>query len=431
MKTSLFVTLLSAGVISSVTIGCQNEEGMGKGIMPDSDLAKVDLVETIDIEAHTELEKPVPSVNMSYMLVGKLNDPKFGTTETSFACKFSNTSYGKFAEGAVCDSVVLTLGVDTNSDYYYGDSLSNVTLEVYRLTDPFLNDDVAYTNDFEIEGKYDESSPLADTTFLPKDIDTCLKFYLDKAYGDTIIKHIQAVTFDDNVFGLYFRAKDTGSDGSIIKFYRSSSFTQYVVYYHVDGKDSTSSSVVFSIQSVDRTLNLSKHDYSGVDVLTDNKYVYLQAIVGTRVRIDITGLGKLNRGKYFSVRNARLVAPLADSAESQQSKYPAIDYYVCWGTKKADDTDLRTDTVPTFPEFHSNGSLLVFTRDVATNSYYLNLTGRINDLLDYYDRGEEVPYYIYLYPNGRTTDFKRSMICSPTHPETPMKLIVEYVNMDL
>ena len=48
-----------------------------------------------------------------------------------------------------------------------------------------------------------------------------------------------------------------------------------------------------------------------------------------------------------------------------------------------------------------------------------------------YSKGEEPEYYIYLYPNARTTDFNRSVICSPVNKQTPMKLVVEYANYDM
>jgi hypothetical protein len=59
------------------------------------------------------------------------------------------------------------------------------------------------------------------------------------------------------------------------------------------------------------------------------------------------------------------------------------------------------------------------------------MTGRVADLLELSDKGAEPDYDIYLYPNARTTDFNRSVICSPVNTQTPMKLIVEYANYDM
>jgi len=128
MKTYPVVAIAMAALIPTV-MGCNNEEGMGSELLPASDHANI-VVDTIEVKAYTELEKPVKSSNTTYMLLGMMQDPVFGVTETSFACKFSNSSYGKYEEGDVCDSLVLTVGVDTTSTFLYGGSNSDITVDV-------------------------------------------------------------------------------------------------------------------------------------------------------------------------------------------------------------------------------------------------------------------------------------------------------------
>ncbi len=430
MKTYPVVAIAMAALIPTV-MGCNNEEGMGSELLPASDHANI-VVDTIEVKAYTELEKPVKSSNTTYMLLGMMQDPVFGVTETSFACKFSNSSYGKYEQGDICDSVVLTVGVDTTSTFFYGDSNSDITVDVYRLTEPIV-DTVDYYNNFDINGKYD-ATPIASTTFKPKDIDTMITFKVNKDFGDLVIQNALATTFDQNICGLYFKAT---SGNSIVKFYRSSKFTQYILYHHVPNEDTVSSSVTYSVQTTDCSINMSSHNYANTNLANvsdkasgaQDQYVYLQSMTGTRVRIDITGVNKINRGKYFSLRGAHLIAPLADSTVSKQKDYPAIDYVVCAGIDKASERD----TV--FNEFVLNmggsASINILSRDVANNCYRLNMTGRVADLLELSDKGAEPDYDIYLYPNARTTDFNRSVICSPVNKQTPMKLIVEYANYDM
>ena len=438
MKTYPVVAITMA-VLILTAIGCHNDEGMGSELMPVSDHANI-VIDTIEVKAYTELEKPVRSSNTTYMLLGMVNDPIFGVTNTEFACKFSNSSYGKYSsEGEdVCDSLILTVGVDTTAAFVFGDTLSDVTVDVYRLTEPLV-DTVDYFNNYEIDGKYD-TRRIATATFKPKDIDSMITFKFDKEneqslkdFGDMVIKSTIDTTFDKNICGLYFKAT---AGNSIVKFYRSSQNTQFVLYHHILNKDTVSSSVTYSVQSTDCSINLSSHDYSQTPLasVTDkasgaqDDYLYLQAMTGTRIRIDITGVEKIKRGTYFSLRGAYLVAPLADSAYSKQKDYPAIDYVVCAGIDRASEQD----TV--FSEFSLNmsGSVSVniLARDVTNNCYRLNMTGRVADLLELSGKGEEPTYDIYLYPNARTTDFNRSVICSPVNEKTPMKLVVEYTNYD-
>jgi hypothetical protein len=438
MKTNPVVAIQMAALILAA-VGCHNDEGMGTDLLPASDHASI-VIDTIEVKAYTELEKPVKSANMTYMLVGKFEDPVFGVTETSFASKFSNSSYGKYASANdVCDSVILTMGVDKSSTFFYGDSIADVTVDVFRLTEPIV-DTVDYYNNHNMDGKYDPVR-IATTTFKPKDIDSMITFKFDtineqslRDFGNLVIKSSLDTTFDKNICGLYFKAT---AGNSIVKFYRSSKNTQYLVYHHVKDKDTESSSVTYSIQSTDGNFNLSSHDYSNTPLAAvadkasgaQSDYLYLQAMTGTRIRIDIIGIQKIKRGKYFSLRGAYLVAPLADSTLSQQKDYPAIDYVVCAGIDKASERD----TV--FSEFSLNmsgtTSVNILSRDAANNCYRLNMTGRVADLLELSDMGIEPAYDLYLYPNARTTDFNRSVICSPVNKQTPMKLIVEYANYDM
>jgi hypothetical protein len=431
MKTYPVAAIAVAAVFFTV-LGCHNDEGMGSELLPSADHANI-VVDTIEVRAYTELERPVRSSNTSYVLLGRFADPVFGVTETSFAAKFSNSSYGKYSDEGddVCDSVVLTVGVDTTASFLYGDSISDITVDVFRLTEPII-DTVDYYNNFDINGKYD-ATPIATSTFKPTDIDSMVTFKVDKSFGDMVIKNTIDTTFDKNICGLYFKATQ---GNSIVKFYRSSSNTQFVVYHHIVNKDTVSSSVIYSVQSTDCSINMSSHDYTNtaLESVTDkasgaqSEYVYLQAMTGTRIRIDILGIDKIKRGKYFSLRGAHLIAPLADSVTSSQKDYPAIDYVVCAGMEKASEQD----TV--FNEFVLNmsgsASVNILSRDVTNNCYRLNMTGRVADLIDLADKGLEPDYYIYLYPNARTTDFNRSMICSPIHKDSPMKLVVEYTNYD-
>jgi len=435
MKTYPVVVAIVMAVVMSAACGCDNDEGMGTNILPAADMADI-VIDTIEVKAYTELEGAVASTNMSYMLVGAINDPIFGVTEASFACKFSNSSYGKYSKDDVCDSILLTIGIDTLSTYIYGDTLKPVTVDVYPLIQPIYADSTYYSN-FDMTGMYDENKLVATGTFVPSELDSMMTFKVDKSYGDEIISHSLDTTFDKHICGFYFKVSDSNTGNSITKFNRSNSHTQYILYHHVPEKDTASSSVVYSIQSTDCTFNLSKHDYTGTDLsdVTSNAsgeqsdYLYLQALTGTRVRIDLTGLDKVKRGKYFSLRNALLIAPLADSAYSLQADYPAIDNYVCCGLNKSTGKDEYFDEY--LINVGGSPSLYVLMRDKVRNRYTLNMTGRINDYFDKADKGEEVDYNIYLYPNGRTTDFNRSVICSPVNKKTPMKLIVEYINMNL
>lgn len=428
MKNHIVAAIVLAAAVSTL-FGCKNNEGMGHDMMPDNDMAHV-VIDKIDVEAYTEVESPLVSSNLSYMMLGKFKDDLFGTTVASFAAKFSNSSYGTFKAGDKCDRLVLTVGVDTTSAFIYGDSLTDVTVDVYRLGEVIADSIKYYDSDYDDgTGKYTDAQPIkydkarriATTTFKPTELDSMITFNVEPWYGDSIIKHSLNTSFDDNISGLYFKVS---SGNSIIRFSRTSNNTQYVLHLAKQDETSKADSVTFSIQTTDCTVNMMAHDYTGTPVAKQNpgaqdNYLYLQGMAGTRIRIDITGIDKIQPGKYFSLRGAYLEAPLADSAYSKQEKFPAIDNIVCAGMYKE-----KKDTLVYFTEFltnESSPSLLILSRDKETNTYRVNLTGRVNDLLASKKNGVDIDYNIYIFPSGRTTDFNRSVICSP-------KLVVEYTN---
>ncbi|MCR5454924.1 MAG: DUF4270 domain-containing protein [Bacteroidales bacterium] len=444
MKTHKVVGIACAAVLATA-IGCDNQEGMGDELLPDTDKANIE-VDTIEVKAYTELESPIVSSNTSYMMLGSFKDEIFGVTEASFACKFSNASYGICYEGDVCDSIRLSLGVDYSSKFVYGDITKPVTIEVYRVTSPLTED--VYYSDCNMEGKYGEK--VGDTTFVPCDLDTALSFRLDNEFGQKVVENTFATTFDDNICGLYFKVSSSNKGNSIVRFYRASDYTQYVVYRH---NEFDTTSIIYSIQSTDCSFSMIEHQYDNTDVLSaveaskageQSTYLYLQAMAGTKIRLDITGLDKIQRGKYFAVRNAYLEAPLADSLISLQKTYPAINNLVCVGVDKVIEEPIDTDNIQWYYDRttdsyrRTNDSSLYFndfvlytgsvptmnvlSMDTENNCYRINMTGRVVDLLNCKDRGDDPSYNIYLYPNARITDFNRSMICSP------MKLVVEYVN---
>ena len=104
--------------VAAIFTACENDETMGTDLMPSTDRPGIVVTDTIDIKAETLIDDSVYSSYQSHLLVGRLNDPVFGTTEAAFCAKFSNTSYGKFPNDAICDSVILSLGLDSTITHF-------------------------------------------------------------------------------------------------------------------------------------------------------------------------------------------------------------------------------------------------------------------------------------------------------------------------
>ncbi len=415
--------------IMAMMWGCSNEQVMGGDLVPPSDKSVVRVIDTITINAYTELEDSVSVKYSEFLMAGELDDPIFGKSSSSFATKFSNTSYAQFKFGSICDSVILTLGLDTSSQRFYGDALSEVTMKVYKLSDS-ISETKSYSQYFDIMSLVDPE-PLATSTFIPSKADTMVSFHLPVEYGEMVMRSVADTTFDDNCFGFYFALE---ADNCMMMFSRSSKYTEYTIYHKMMG-DTVSKASTFSIRQADPRISSFAHDYSSTkfnsQLQNPAKYqdtaIYMQAMAGTKMRLEFPHLAKLNdlESGYVAITNATLLMPLADSLGVGEDKYPAIENLVCSG-KYDSGLQFYPEDFLSYQTGYSPWRT-AYAKDAKNHRYSINMTSAIVKMMKIYKEGGKPNYAIYVSPNGTITDFSRSVINSPTHPDNPMKLVVEYL----
>jgi len=432
-----FIIPLLAAVMAAIW-GCTNEENMGGDLVPSSDKSSINVIDTITINAYTLQEDTVYAANATYLPIGNLDDPIFGTATAAFAMKFSNTSYGSFYENSVIDSAVFTLGLDTLNRRFYGDSLETVTINAYRLTDT-LEYSASYCQNYDISAIVDPTL-IATATFVPAQCDTMLRMEMTKEFAYMIMNSCQDSCYDETCATMYFTME---SKNCMMRFYASSKFTEYTLYHHAMG-DTTVKEVSFSMSSVDPTLTLLSHDYSKTRFAeqlanpgtVQDDYLYLQAICGTRLKIGFPYIGALkniDNKKFQMITNARLLMPLADSAFAIEGTYPVIDYIVPGATRNDGSGDfIPTDllSVTSNSSGTSYSQRISYCLDYTNRRYSIDLTGVVKSMVDSCYNSLAPNYSITVFPSGRVIDFSRSIINSPTNAERPMKLVVEYMTLE-
>lgn len=438
------LNIFAAAFAAMFAIGCTNDSNLGSDILPSTDKPNIIVIDTVTIKTCTITGDTIDAGQQNTLIVGELKDNVFGKTSASFAAQFSNSSYGIFPEGAICDSVVLTLGVSGNK--YYGDSTVTTSLDVYKISSPIYADSV-YKWDFDASTIIGDK--ISNLTFVPANCDSVISFNLDKTYGDEIIAACQNETYEDQIYGIVVKPADDNQGNCIIKSYYNNDATEYIVYYHLEG-DEQSSSVIFSIsQYYDARFNMFSNDFSSAafyQQLQDEDFIdenlYLQCMGGTKIKVEFPYLKNFNNldGKYLLLSRAQLICPLGDTI-MDGINYAPMNNIVCQGqykntnlTKYFDEFLLTT----TSSYYDSDGTLQYYTSstlkylyyDATNHQYSINLTERVEDLLETYKNGSEPDYDIYLYPDGRVADFRRAILNSPTNSSNPMKLVVEYVIYD-
>lgn len=422
MNKQFIAALFSAAAIFSA---CENDEIMGTDLMPATDRPGIVVTDTIEIKAETIIDDSVYSSYQSHLLVGRLNDPVFGTTEATFCAKFSNTSYGKFPDGAICDSVILTLALDSTITHFYGDLNNPGKINVYRLTKAFSADSLYYSN-------YDYKQHTADETLCSAEYNTSestkeIKFTLPLDYGNEVMRCTRDTTFDANLFGLCF-APDENS-ACVTKTSQSNNNIKYVVYYHQEG-DTASTGVTFSVANSNPRASFFNHDYSSSNIFDNNgdSLLYIQSMAGTKIKLDFKDVDKFNHlpHKYFSLLRAQLIIPLADST----SQLGPISDLICFGNDREKGKLVQLSEFITQNTSTGETTYITIPYDKTNRRYTVNLTARIDHFIKTYKDGGEPTYDLCIYPNARTSDFCRSIVSAPSKNASPMKLVVQYTVFD-
>lgn len=156
MRTFLHVNLLTALLVLMLFAQCTRSTDVGSSLI-DQDKSVLVLEDTFTVLMRSfpvdsfESYRPGSSFQSSGYPLGFIQDPFFGETQTTFYMELA-PSYGfsppRF-DGAQFDSLVLSVGVDTN--YIIGDISPMVDLDVFRLTEVMPRDTLYSSRFFAVE----------------------------------------------------------------------------------------------------------------------------------------------------------------------------------------------------------------------------------------------------------------------------------------
>lgn len=261
-------------------------------------------------------------------LAGELKDPVFGYLNTGIYAKYLLSEVGvNFGENAVLDSLVLTIQYAG----HYGDTLSDMRLQVYEMTELLSNGTVYYSTTKE---PYDNTNLLYNpsSTFRPKPntiissasdslrYPAHLRVRLSDELGQRFMDNPKALKSNDalhEIFkGLYITATTTASPGCILYFNLRGSISAINLYYHNEGgkrryifntpstttyytaatfDHSTSTDQIFRRQVLEGEKDLGKQS------------LYVQPLGGVRTLICFPYLSETYKGKSQIINKAELV----------------------------------------------------------------------------------------------------------------------------
>jgi len=324
-------------LISLLISSCTKEfSPIGKGLLSEQDMLSMGYTDTIKINAYSILSDSIYTRNLGienqqgsiyYAHVGSMYDPIFGRTTANLYTQLSlNDDTVTFGTNPKFDSAFLYLPYMGS----YGDTMSNLTLRVYSLTESIIDSIHCYSGSTI---KYDKTRPIGEITFQPRPNDSSyfngvklaktLRIPINANFGNFVLNPpSNANLINDSAFVKFYKGlciiaepENTSGKGSILMFGISSA-SRLQMYYQNNEKDSLNR--VFAIspyRSKFQTYNhhgyneaipMLKNQVKG-DTLRGKQFLFAQGLAGAKIKIQIpTFLKSFEKGKVI-INDAQLV----------------------------------------------------------------------------------------------------------------------------
>jgi hypothetical protein len=285
--------------------------------------------DTLALLTRTVREDSLKTDSLSHNLIGAINDPFFGNYAASSFFQFSLPQLNKVISTEKLDSVILMMQY-TSSIAYYGDLQSNVSLNVYELSEA-MGTSVTHSN--QTYNHFPNVIGTFNGNFNPKDLTSVKlgnRFVLVpatlkiKLSNDMATKLFNANSTDlstkDN-FKNFFKGiavKPNGNSGSIAAFNMLGAHSMIRIYYN----DSMNSDFVveneserftqFEISNQPSTITNQKT----ASISSNFDTCFVQSMSGAKMQIRFPNLFSLikNPNKRISIAKAELfIRPLIGS----------------------------------------------------------------------------------------------------------------------
>ena len=440
LKKTLFFFLLILGISF---VSCDSDPGiLGLDIIPPGDEILVYFDTSTQIQTHTvsidsiRSDEDVFSGNKSYSLLGSYMDPVFGSSNAAFATQVRLSKNAiDFGENFTLDSMVLYLELAN----VYGDKrqAGQQELFVYQLTDTISLEE-SYTSNLEIENYYDNSEVLAHKFISPNNKDSVIAIKIDHSSFVELFSDTSNMSDNDvfqNLFkGLYVKTSQMSYTGSIMAFDMLSDKSMLRLYYHNYPESSElvplSAHSVFDLVINEKCarINLFNHDYGVAqnpiqnidDSLVEDTLVYVQAMGGLRVKVDLPDIMKWQDSTSVVISSARLIVPVLENSTDIYS--PIAKLNLAYINNEGGNEF--------FPDLYNNGSFFqeyfngIYNHE--QNTYEFNIAMFVQKVIS-----SEIPlngFYIYPYATENPVMANR-VILKGAKANKGMKLYITYIKI--
>jgi hypothetical protein len=471
-KLDLLTLLISLFLFAS----CNESNTLGLDLDPENAVQGA-LVDTLTIQTKTMADDPASTyngaptstsgpINPSYLPLGFIKDPVFGTSEASLALSVSvPTASFSFGTNPIIDSAVLVLPY---APQFYGDTTTSVySIDVHQLTKNITkeanylsNKEYAYQSALtgNFTGKLKPNTPFKVTAVLTGAPDTLIKadasirIKLDRAFAQANLANVSSANLANGaVFNEYFKglyvsinkSKTTGN-GGMMHINLDGTKSRLEVYYR--RQNATTATTIDTVasnflvgQAWGPVAASIKHNYEGTAVATQladasNKQyevTYLQSLAGLKNKITFPHLQAFakNVGGKIVINKAELVVDL--SAGTDVAPFLPAPRLSLYQLDIAGQRALIADQNSSDNRYTGNfGS----GYNSTNKTYSFIVTGHIQDLID----GKTKDYGTFLAPASTAAasiapnlvTAHRSVIGSMSNGTNKIKLNIYYTKVN-
>ncbi len=393
--------------------------------------------DSTSVRAYSIKEDSIRSDETLISLLGSYLDPVFGrsTSILNTSVRLSENGHD-FGTNPLLDSMIMIFEYED----YYGDTLTQLNLKAYKLTEK-IEYDSTYYSDYPIQ--FDAGVEMANKTFYPRPKTNVtidgqtelpqLHIRLSDVLGNEFLSAPSSV-FEDNTsfldwfYGLRFEIDSSAMPGSVLSFRLISTVSRMMIYYSNDDQDSLDFEFIINDNTA-RFANFShnfglsqdnefKQQILDHDTLLGDNELFLQPMGGVKTKIFFPNIKDIADGKTIAINEAKLVINGTENITDYRAPYSLALVRI----KEDGKTGLLIDQ---FEPYFGGGY------DSSNNQYIFRITRHIQYLFS----EDEKDYGLYLFVNSASLQARRFIMAGPVPqlpilPEKRLKLNLTYTQVD-
>jgi len=434
--------LVLIALVSLLIASCTKDiSPIGTKLVDPIDLLSMGYTDTIQIIAYSVPDDSVYTHNLNisnvhYIQLGSMYDPIFGrATSSLYTQLFLSQSRTRFGTSPIFDSAYLYLPYKSS----YGDTLSNMTLRVYGLTESIIDSLHSYSY---TTLSYDETKPFGEITFQPKPYDSTfyngkkqapmLRISINSTFGNSVLRITDTTTLNSNAeFVKVFKGiciiaepQNTPGKGSILTFVMPSDYIKLQMYYH-NTEDTTNYNFAISA-GCSRFQNYDHYGYAeAIPMLKQQldgntslgqEFLFAQGMAGAKIKIEFPNLKKSFDAQKIVLNDAQLI--LGNASVSDVFKNPS------YLTLRSIGENGNTSPFNIVDETEGAG-YFDGTYNKGSNSYRFRITRYIQQVLN----GEINDNGLHLIIPSSEFNSARLVLNGTSSPQSDLKLYLRYTKL--